>query len=259
MMRTAEQRTMELSLDGRAVAFLAHYMAQNDIRYYLNGIYVAPMPDGAGPGAIAAATNGHVLGMWHDQDGTAARPAIMKVSKPLARACKPGTRLVTRDRRLTVICSEGRRIGDELYIDPARHAGDRGAEPWEVEGTFPGLDRVIHEPDEAKIGLAGDINADYLGTISASLKSVLPSMKHLSRARSLRMRQVTPEGAILALCAELPEVIMVVMPLRDRVKVQPSWLERWRTGEKAAQAKAKLPLPGCQPSDADPSVGRYPA
>ena len=35
---------MNLKFSGRALAYLSHFKAESDIRYYLNGVYVAPMP-----------------------------------------------------------------------------------------------------------------------------------------------------------------------------------------------------------------------
>lgn len=39
---------MNLKFSGRALAYLSHFKAESDIRYYLNGVYIAPMPPEAG-------------------------------------------------------------------------------------------------------------------------------------------------------------------------------------------------------------------
>lgn len=40
---------MNLKFSGRALAYLSHFKAESDIRYYLNGVYVAPQPPPSPP------------------------------------------------------------------------------------------------------------------------------------------------------------------------------------------------------------------
>ncbi len=79
---------MNLSFSGRGLSFLAHFMATKDIRYYLKGVYVRPMTADEGGGVLAAATNGHILGMWRDHDGECGRPAILRILPGMVTACR---------------------------------------------------------------------------------------------------------------------------------------------------------------------------
>lgn len=70
----------------RYFAAINLFQANNDVRYYLNGVYIEPHPD---QGAIIVATNGHVIGVMHDPDGFCAKPIIVgDISKPLISACR---------------------------------------------------------------------------------------------------------------------------------------------------------------------------
>lgn len=248
---------MDLNFSGRGLAFLSHYKATDDIRYYLNGIYIAPLSREAGGGVIGAATNGHVLGMWHDKGGHADRAAILRVSKKLAAACADKTigehepTLVLADNRLTVM-----RGGEELYIQPNEYRDPskkpkRGwdREPWEVAGDFPSLDRVVPNHAEATIGMTGTVNARYLELIAKSMPK--DRFKHFG---GVAIRQVNKDSSNLVLFEAMPEAIVIIMPMRSEVGA-PEWLPRWRETTLRAKATAALPIPGRQPSDAAPPQG----
>lgn len=238
---------MNLKFSGRAVAFLSHYMAQGDIRYYLNGIYLAPMP--GGPGVIGAATNGHVLGMWRDPDGHIDRAAILSISKGLASAFKKhDTQLENRDGRLTCVQYKPQNagIGEEIYVQPnTRKKRDR-VEAWEVEGKYPEIARVAPKIHEAELGMTALVNAKYLGLVAKSLPD---TSKY---GNGVMLRQVHKDGAILVLCERVPEAVAVIMPMRGWDTPTSPWLENWRSRTEAAENAKKLPTPGSQPSDAVP-------
>lgn len=243
---------MNLKFSGKGLAFLSHYMADHDIRYYLNGVYLAPMP-GGGPGVVGAATNGHVLGMWRDSEGHIDRPAILTITKGLVSACKKSDTVIeNRDGRLTCVQykPEKKGYGEELYVQPnsRKKPGDR-VEAWEVEGRFPVLTKVAPKLQELTIGLTGAVNATYLGLISKSLPY------NNKFGDGVLLRQVNKDGAILVLCDTIPEAVMVIMPMRDRDTPSSPWLENWRERHEMIDAVEKLPTPGKQPSDAAPPEG----
>lgn len=263
---------MNLKFSGRALAYLSHFKAESDIRYYLNGVYVAPMPPEAGGGVIGAATKGRVLGMWHDKEGHVTRPAILRISKQLARACASKetrgqqTTLVLSDNRLACMCGP-----EELYIqpneyrDPAnkpKNGWDR--EPWEVDGDFPDLGRVVPSPSEATIGMTGAVSADYLGLIAKAMP------KGLSKwGTGVTIRQVHQNGQNLVFFDRLPEAPAIIMPMRNE-GAAPDWLPRWKKADQKVKDAKAAPRPA-MPSDAAPPpdfvpvriaggrAGRYPA
>ena len=142
---------MNIKFSGRGIAFLSHYMATNDIRYYLNGIMLRPLKADQGGGVIGVATNGNIIGLWHDAGGEIDRETILHITKPLVAALGKTTRgqyrnLVLRDNQLACTCFEGL---EEHYIQP----NDQKItiiNPWEIEGKFPDLSRVLDSVRKVK-------------------------------------------------------------------------------------------------------------
>ena len=96
----------------RYFAAINLFQANNDVRYYLNGVRVEPHPE---KGAIIVATNGHIIGIMHDPDGFCARPIIVgDITKPLITACRskglvkgmPPTGLYITDGGAIVDCGD---------------------------------------------------------------------------------------------------------------------------------------------------------
>lgn len=246
---------MNLKFSGQGIAFLNHYKAKNDIRWYLQGVYVRPMPAEAGGGVLGAATNGHIMAYWHDKEGHADRAAILNISPQLATACsktssiKPTT-LIIRDNRL--VCLRG---DDETYIQPnvAPEKAPTDRETWELAGKYPDIARPIPKLRDLTEGPVEFINPDYLAKIAQSLpKSDYP--------RGIAFRTTRNNGPIACFCPELPQLAVIVMPITGQhAKLVPEWMTEFIKHEHQARKKAAdAPLPGKQPSDAAPSVGEYP-
>ena len=240
---------MNLKFSGRGIAFLRHYMAHADIRYYLNGIYLEPAP--SGHGVIGAATNGHVLGLWRDTEGHIDRPAILSINKSLANACAKhsGNTLVSRGSHLVCINEDGA----ETYIQPNElKRPDPTIEPWEVPGKFPSLTRVIPKLSEATLGLTGAVNSAYLGVIAASLSGT----SKRDAFNGVVLRQKDKYSGILVFAPQVPEALALIMPMRDDDPPYEHWVTNWREFHDKSKKAAGLPLPGRQPSDAAPLVTR---
>lgn len=260
---------MNIKFSGRGLAFLSHYMATNDIRYYLNGIFLTPMPDG--PGVIGAATNGHVLGLWRDPAGEIDRPAILKVTKGLITACKkPETFLENVDGRLTCVQRMDRKAGygEEIFVQPnTRQKPSDTVEAWEVEGTFPVLHRVTPKVTDKMLGMTGAISAQYLEIMSRSLIEAAKTGGFGRFGVATHAQQRTADGSILFLAPLVPEAVAVVMPINTSgMKIGSPWLESWQDRHESVEKARSNKLPGRQPSDAAPppyfqktdATGRYP-
>lgn len=59
-------------------------------RYVLRAIKIEPHPK---KGAIIVATDGHTMGIWHDQDGECAAPTAIYWDESIARLCEPVCRI----------------------------------------------------------------------------------------------------------------------------------------------------------------------
>lgn len=247
---------MNLKFSGRGLAFLAHFMATNDIRYYLNGVCFQPLPADAGGGVIGAATNGHILGVWYDREAVCARLVIASITRPLVTACrKPGTQLEAVDGRLAAIRYE--EIGgqqtriEEMCVQPNGPRTARGDVPaWAIEGNFPDLMRVVQERDHYREGPLGEFGAQYLGLATKALDAA-KTREQRRYDTGIKMRQHDKSGSMLMLAPFMPEALVIVMPRRGDDGPGAPWLERWRRHGENRQRVAAAPLPAL-PSDASP-------
>lgn len=256
---------MKLNIPAQAIAFAAHFMADNDIRYYLKGIYVRPMTPDEGGGVLAAATNGYILGMWRcDADKTVCeRAAILRITPGLVSACRKNTeqrRVTIANNRITVIES-GKAVTDvtatEVYIQPATGwvAGVCEYQPWELPGShiakYPDIMRPV--PDATENGAVGKMRADYIETIAKAFRE---SMGRIRRRKGyvagINMRQVDANTSTLVVSEDIPQAVAIIMPMRAGVQPVPTWLARAKAiNTRDFRAKAS-PLPVHEPSDAGP-------
>lgn len=241
---------MNLRFSGTGLAFLSHFVATRDIRYYLNGVYLQPMTAEAGGGVLGAATNGHALGMWRDTEGHVDRPIIITVSRGLASACarKENTLLVARDNHLVCTWQNPAPVEPEIELfvqpnAPLRRAISQNTAPFEVEGTFPSVSKPV--PLRTRVGPVNLINAQYL----ALMHKALPKRRF---GQHVRLHQAEADRGILLTSPTAPQALAVIMPVRDDNLPESPWLERWKVDEARVAAVAAAPLPGRQPSDAVP-------
>lgn len=230
---------MNLKISSRALSFCAHFKANQDIRYWLNGVCVVPVQAEIG-GVLVAATDGHTMGVWHDAKGEVDRQVIMRVSPGLLSAAAKGGVVRTIGDRLAVVHlntktevedSEAyvQANEDRAYVDPKG-----GLERWEVDGKFPDVLRVIPslgDLNECTGYHPGAISAKYL----ARLDKALPKSKF--GGRGCIIRQKDEKSAALVQFPDLPEAIVVIMPLRIELpRGSDAWLHRLQAKEKAERS-----------------------
>lgn len=242
---------MNIQFKGKGLAFISHYMAKYDIRYYINGVCLRPLPREAGGGVMGIATNGHVMGMWHDADGHVDREVILRITPELVRACSKRPKGLTGDPTLSLV--DGRLAitvdSSEVYIQPNEYRAPdpkgkpHTLEPWEIGGKFPDAGIVIPNIADAVHGPADCVNHEYLELISKSLPK--------SKWTGVQMFQAHKGGAILVLPTEHPEAAVVLMPMRDEITA-PTWLKRFKAHSQRVSAAKTAPLPVHEPSDAGP-------
>jgi len=244
---------MNIKISARALAFCAHFQAKQDIRYYLNGVHVQPMPAEAGGGVLVAATNGHAMGIWRDANGSTDREVIIRTTPGLLSAAAKGGIVKVVDNRLAVIRLDGpEEIEDcEAFVQAngdRAYAGSRSAPPWEVEGKFPDVARAV--PDLRKIRATqgqhlGVLSATYLELIAKAIPSDVRS-----KGCGVAIRQLGKDLGALVTYTRIPEAAAVIMPMRD--DAEPGlWLEHWQRLNQPAEAP---PQPEQQPSEAAPGA-----
>jgi DNA polymerase-3 subunit beta len=232
---------MKLNLQARLVAAVAQFKASNDIRYYLNGVYVEPRPQG---GAVIVATNGHAMGVWLDETGEIERPAILRIGAKLQAACRGSDikRLTIIDNRLAVLGQKvkGGLKDMELYVQP--QPGD-----WEVPaGKFLDLASVVSVIDGPP-RLHSALNPKYIAMMDNAIGIGIGD-----KSKSITVRQEAPHSGIVFTTSATPNFVGVIMPMRDNDAPFPKWVKpmlTWREMERRAKA---APLPVHEPSDAGP-------
>lgn len=237
-----------LVFDAKAIAPLALFMARNDIRYYLNGMYVSPHPQG---GVYIAATDGHRLAVWRDPQGHCDQPRILAISPELIAAAKKKHKAEVpfHDKRISyengrlVLAQWNTTDGKakdgwtptaliELHIQPGKA---------DIDGTYPNMWRVIPKEEDLVPVLHGHMQAQYLkdlGAVSALLGGGKQSwMWHFSTGAG-------GNGAVLTRFSAADNFMVITMPCRGH-------------------SSASGPLPDCFVRPAiipdDPTAPRKPA
>lgn len=230
---------MNLNLKARLVAAVAVFKANQDIRYYLNGVYVEPAPEG---GAIIAATNGHAMCVWRDTTATGVdRPIILATDAKLLQACQGSDlkRLVVRDGRLAVVLNKegpGVDLQEEVYIQPIGYRKTVGCAPWEIEGKFPDWVQVI--PNAPAHGVKGLFNAEYLAMVGRAMKI---GNTLASKFFAPQLNQDNQDSAILVSWNADKDFLAVIMPMREDPFPFPDWMATRKAEWETKQAeKAKM-------------------
>ena len=205
---------MNLNIKASIMAAVSQFKANQDIRYYLEGVYVDPVEDGV----VIVATNGHMLCAWRDTTGKAERPAILRIGNQLKAACGGGfgKRLTIIDGRLTVLDKDGM----ELFVQ-SREKNSKDS--WEVQGKFPGWRDAIPEAkaDEPNPSLE-PVNPLYLQDFQKALKTGRDGVGH--KAVGISLSQPIKGRALIVTAAEVPDFIAAVMPMRQDTQPTPAWV-----------------------------------
>lgn len=205
---------MQLNIKASIMAAVSQFKANQDICYYLEGVYVDPVEDGV----VIVATNGHMLCAWRDTTGKAERPAILRIGNQLKAACGGGIgkRLTIIDGRLTVLDKDGM----ELFVQSREKNSDKS---WEVQGKFPGWRDVIPEAKEDEPNHSLEpVNPLYLQDFQKALKTGRDEVGRT--AVGISLSQPIKGGPLIVTAAEVPNFIAAVMPMRQDIQPTPAWV-----------------------------------
>jgi len=241
---------MKLDIKARLVAAICQFKAEHDIRYYLNGVYVEPIPHGIG--VLIVATNGHTMGIWRDTTGHIDRPAILRIDKQLQSACTGSDlkRLIISDDRLAVVIEQPSTTTEVFIQAKEDHMKTNN---WEVPGKFPDWKRVV--VTEGSPQLLDCINPGYVAMFDKAITIGAGSEKWCN---GINFHQSGRNQSILATSMRAPDFVCVIMPMREDRQEVPKWIAELKAEVLRQDAIAALPLPGQQPSDAAPMEGGAP-
>lgn len=210
----SEEPRREIRFDAKFAAVLDQFKATNDVRYYLNGVYVSPHPDS---GVILAATDGHTMVIIHDPEGFCDSDQIFPLSKPLVSAAKK--RIKSHGKPAVVeLIGEAAFVrmfrpdefsaeisGNDIYVEHNKP----------VDGKYPDLTRIIHDkkPKPSLIAL----NSAYCSRIEKACAALGQS----KWPGSVWYTFGEDDGMIVELATPGKEdVKVIIMPMKHDLKAE---------------------------------------
>lgn len=183
---------------------------QQDIRYYLNAVHIAPHEDG---GAVLIACNGHTMMCVRDVSAVCEAATTFSVHADAARhgAKRRGSRdalasLDEKTQRLTI--SDGQTF-EELYLQPGKCLIENtagladGYVDWRK--VMPPFDRLL--PGGAD---AVDVRYHELAAKAHPLGK--------GTARAIRFWQAGPTASLVVEFCDAQEFMLIIMPLMSHSK-----------------------------------------
>jgi DNA polymerase-3 subunit beta len=161
-MTEQKNQRREIRFDAKFAAVLDQFKATNDVRYYLNGVFVSPHPE---KGVILAATDGHTMVIIHDPDGSCDSEQIFPLTKALVAASKKRLKGLGKPEAVEL-------IGDAAFVrsfmhqdfDPEITSNDVYVEHNRaIEGNFPSISKFISEEKPNPCFIA--INPSYCARV----------------------------------------------------------------------------------------------
>ena len=202
----ARKPATRLNINPGRFAFLANFASTEDTRFYLNGVYIEPHPAG---GVVMVATDGHVMGVAHDPDGSCDAPAIISTQRKPAAIFLPPAPI--RDRcRLEIARLTASQLGGDRYLatrtGPTPKAGAAVGIVEVIDGVFPPWRGVVPWAlmADPTPGLAGAFNGQLLSRFAAP---------YARCDAALELRQRAAGDAALVIRDEMPWFVGVIMPM----------------------------------------------
>jgi hypothetical protein len=184
-----------------AVKLVFPFVAQQDIRFYLNGINIRPLEDGS---AMVVATDGHRYIVVRDPHGYVEKELIVTVSKDaLKHAANAKHTLDVMSNGAAMISGE---VAQPLFIQPGNSL---------VDAKFPRIERVASTTGY-KEGISGAVNPRYLNDALTIGKVFGESIRFFTRDND------SPLTFVLGGIGEL-ECFGGIMKMREAFDALPNW------------------------------------
>jgi DNA polymerase III sliding clamp (beta) subunit (PCNA family) len=189
-------------VNAMAIKVAFPFMAQNDIRYYLNGINIRPLDDDS---VMIVATDGHRYVVIRDQHGYAEKEIIVSVKKDGLKSCNAKSTLDIMSSGSAMINDEN---GQAQFIQPGNSL---------VEGAFPRIENVAAAIGYSE-GISGAINPAYL-------KDALTIGQFFGSIRFFTKDADSPLMFVVGGLGDL-EVFGGIMKMRDSFEQLPQWFPK---------------------------------
>lgn len=200
----------EIRFDAKFAAVLYQFKATNDVRYYLNGVFVSPHPD---KGIILAACDGHTAVIIHDPDGFCDCEQIFPLSKPLVAASKkrhkghgkPASVELIGDAAFVRLFRpeefESEITGNDTYVEHNKA----------IDGKFPNLNNIMPKGNPKPSVIA--VNSSYC----ARIEKACIALGHSKWPGSVWYTY----GENCSIVVDLPitdDVKIIIIPMRTNIK-----------------------------------------
>lgn len=205
----------------RDFARVLPFRADQDVRYYLNGVCVEPTDDGA----VIVATNGHMLAAMRSPDTFVTERVIVNVTPAFAAAVKKASksqlafiRAAAKTSNLEVVNAvpgNGRNKGEDIaFVKPGQ--------PF-IDGKFPEWRQIIPSDDKIGKGLPSSYNADYLRrALDAVCEGPKQRYSHLIQFYHAIAAEPHHSAAIIRMNGQ--DFMCLVMPVHaDNTEAMPRW------------------------------------
>ncbi|MBF8177696.1 hypothetical protein [Herminiimonas contaminans] len=198
----AEENThMIVRISAVAVKLVYPFAAQNDIRFYLNGINIRPLDDGS---VMIVATNGHRYIVVRDPNGYAEKEVVVGLSKDaLKHSANAKHTLDILSNGNAMISGD---VAQPLFIQPGNSI---------IEGSYPRIERVASTIGYRE-GISGAVNPSYLNDALSIGKTFGESIRFFTRDND------SPLTFVLGGLGDL-ECFGGIMKMRDSFEALPNW------------------------------------
>ena len=221
----------KVRFNAKYVAVLAEFMGKNDVRYYLNGVFVTPHNES---GVLLVATDGHTMAIIHDPEGETNGDHIFPLSKPLIAAAKKRVSNTGKPEAVELIGEAAyvRMFKEDLAYDPAISAMDVHVEHCSpIDGKYPDIRRVvpIDKPTPSLI----TCNPEYIARLAKVGKAMGLGYTGAS------FFTYGKDKATAVRLSRLPEALFIIMPMTASDELETpvgDWLMSWvKSGEENKQ------------------------
>lgn len=224
-----EPTKIRARVSGIEFARVAHFRANGDIRYYLEGVLIERAPGG---GVYLVACDGASMGVTHDPAGEieGAGRVIVKATRPLlAAAVKPNQGNKAKDPRQVVL--DGKRLTVAAGFDCDATTGEFYVHPGPgiIEDRFPDWRRVLPDFDNLKPGAGARFNGGMLARFALADRTPFTTISQV------RLWQQDEHSAIAVQLVNVPQFIGILMPQRGGTPDDWNFMKRYADEKKGGQ------------------------
>ena len=222
--------------EAKHIARLAPFMARNDMRYYLCGLYIEKAEQG---GVYLVTTDGHSMAVVYDATGTieGAENVTISITSGLIAAAKRA-KMVGGIPQQVLLTGQRVRIALDFECNGAGESYVQAGNSL-VEGNFPNWRKVTPDFHKLKRGAftgAEGVNAVYLARCAKLVDS--------KRFCGLSFWQAAPRKAVVIQVDAVPEMFVIIMPMM----ADADELQRSRFTPFVAASKASMEEPETEPA-----------